>query len=336
MLPASPLDMASTVITEREFDQWKDRGPWVALLLIPLALAAFRRGWVLTLLLPLTLTPETGRALEWQDLWQRPDQQGAEQLQAGDPESAARRFEDPAWKGSAYYRAEDYDSAARQFAGVDTAMGHYNRGNALARAGKLEQAIEAYDQALKHNPDLEDARFNRDLVQKLLKQQQQKQQQGQRDGEGERQRQSDQSAGQQQQGQGQQANAPNREQQSSSSQARQSPSEQSSGSGQQDQQQRSPEQEASQAPRAENRGQDTEQSASPATAQQAENAQQQEASKSAQQQPLSPQEQQRRQATEQWLRQVPDDPSGLLRRKFKYESRLRRQQGERQREQPKW
>ena len=30
---------------------------------------------------------------------------------------------------------------------------------------------------------------------------------------------------------------------------------------------------------------------------------------------------------EQWLRRVPDDPSGLLREKFRYESRQRQQQG---------
>ena len=31
----------------------------------------------------------------------------------------------------------------------------------------------------------------------------------------------------------------------------------------------------------------------------------------------------REMANEQWLRRIPDDPSGLLRRKFLYESRLR-------------
>jgi Ca-activated chloride channel family protein len=36
----------------------------------------------------------------------------------------------------------------------------------------------------------------------------------------------------------------------------------------------------------------------------------------------------RDQALQQWLRRVPDDPSGLLREKFRYESRQRQQQGE--------
>ena len=33
------------------------------------------------------------------------------------------------------------------------------------------------------------------------------------------------------------------------------------------------------------------------------------------------------QAMQQWLRRVPDDPSGLLREKFRFESRQRQQQG---------
>ena len=35
----------------------------------------------------------------------------------------------------------------------------------------------------------------------------------------------------------------------------------------------------------------------------------------------------REQAMQQWLRRVPDDPSGLLREKFRYESRQRQAQG---------
>ncbi len=31
-------------------------------------------------------------------------------------------------------------------------------------------------------------------------------------------------------------------------------------------------------------------------------------------------------ASEQWLRSIPDDPAGLLRRKFQYEQQLYRQQ----------
>ncbi len=39
---------------------------------------------------------------------------------------------------------------------------------------------------------------------------------------------------------------------------------------------------------------------------------------------------------QQWLRRIPDDPSGLLREKFKYESRQRQQQGEGRQNESTW
>jgi len=50
----------------------------------------------------------------------------------------------------------------------------------------------------------------------------------------------------------------------------------------------------------------------------------------------SPEEQERNQAMEQWLRRVPDDPSGLLREKFRYESRLRRDEGRERQQDQAW
>src|SRR5690606_7181930 len=80
-------------------------------------------------------------------------------------------FEDPLWKGSALYRAEDYAAAAEYFAQDDSAQGHYNRGNALSKAGKLKEGLAAYDEALERQPDFPAAEANRELVQKLLEQQ---------------------------------------------------------------------------------------------------------------------------------------------------------------------
>ena len=54
---------------------------------------------------------------------------------------------------------------------------------------------------------------------------------------------------------------------------------------------------------------------------------QQEGEEAQQQAAADPEAQERDQAMEQWLRRVPDDPSGLLREKFRYESLQRQQQG---------
>ncbi|MEO7108327.1 MAG: tetratricopeptide repeat protein [Rhodoferax sp.] len=107
----------------------------------------------------------------WSKLWQTPDQRGQTLLQQGDARGAAQIFSDPQHKGHAALQAQDYGGAAKILTGIDTAEAHYNRGNALAHMGDLQGAINAYDAALKHNPQHADARHNRDVVAAELKKQ---------------------------------------------------------------------------------------------------------------------------------------------------------------------
>ncbi|MCB1776755.1 MAG: tetratricopeptide repeat protein [Candidatus Competibacteraceae bacterium] len=157
---------------QRSTDRWREEGPWLVLLLLPLAALAFRRGWLMVIMLGILVTPHPAAAFGWKDLWARPDQQGIQALQAGDAQQAAKLLQDPAWKGSAQYRAGDYAKALENFGKQDTADSFYNRGNVLAHLGRLQEAIDAYEQALQQNPDQADAQHNKALVEKLLEQQQ--------------------------------------------------------------------------------------------------------------------------------------------------------------------
>ena len=103
--------------------------------------------------------------------WLNADQRGERLLEAGDAATAARTFADPQRKAYAKIIAGDYQQAARELSAFDGSDAHYNRGNALAYAGKLAEALEAYDLALKRDPDNKDARHNRDLVASALKKQ---------------------------------------------------------------------------------------------------------------------------------------------------------------------
>jgi Ca-activated chloride channel family protein len=107
----------------------------------------------------------------WDRLWQSADQRGQAYLQQGNAAAAARTFSDPRRKAYAEMKAGDYAAAARDLAAFDDRDAHYNRGNALARAGDLKAALAAYDAALAHDPNDADARHNRDLVAQALKQQ---------------------------------------------------------------------------------------------------------------------------------------------------------------------
>ena len=129
----------------------------------------------ISLWLVLTLWADTAQAWSgWDDLWLNADQQGWRLMQQGKAAEAAQTFRDDRRKAYARLQAGDYTNAAKDFARFDDSNGNYNRGNALAHAGRLQEAINAYDAALTRDPKDQDARHNRDLVAKALQQSQSK------------------------------------------------------------------------------------------------------------------------------------------------------------------
>ncbi len=150
--------------------QWKDRGPYILIFLVPLAACLFRRGWLLAIALILVFPAQQSFAFEWSDLWQRPDQRAAASVRAGNYDYQLLQFV-PEWNGVALYRAEKFSQAATEFSYSDDVVSIYNRGNALAMSGDFAAAIDQYEDALQIDPDFESAQFNLDIVRQLLQQQ---------------------------------------------------------------------------------------------------------------------------------------------------------------------
>lgn len=308
----------STRETDRSFDLWDDQGYWLVLLLLPVLLLSFRKGSVVVILIaPLLFTAQPVEALEWQDLWQTPDQQASEAMKAEDFEAAKDLFEDSRWRGSAAFKAGDFDQAIADFSQDDSAIGDYNHGNALAKAGDLEGAIEAYNNALSKEPKMEDARFNLDLVEQLKDQQDQDQQ---------NQEQQDQDQQNQQQDQDQQS----QEQQDQDQQSQEQQDQDQQSQEQQDQDQQSQEQK-DQDQEQQNQDQQNESNEDPAQPEQDKPEDKNEAATEEEQkeevsvEELSDEEKQEQEAIERILRRIPDDPGGLLRAKFRHQARQRSQ-----------
>lgn len=181
---------------ETQAPRWRERGPWLVLLLLPLAVLAFRRGWLFGfVLIPVLLTPPppalaasdasaNDRSVDrWAQFWRTPEQLADQALRNGDYAGASALAQDPLRRGVAHYRQGDYTAALADFEQAQGAQASYNRGNALARLGRYQQAIQAYQEALAAQPGLQDAEVNKkaveDLLERLRQQQQQQQQQRQ-------------------------------------------------------------------------------------------------------------------------------------------------------------
>ncbi|MCP4488555.1 MAG: VWA domain-containing protein [Gammaproteobacteria bacterium] len=265
-------------------DVWRELGPWLVLMLLPLVVLVFRRGIIFALPLLLLPIPPESHALSWEELWNNADQRASEAFGLKEYQSAAELFNQPEWKASSHYQAGDYEQALQSWQGVDSERGHYNRGNALAKSGQLQEALAAYDKTLELDPDHEDAIYNRKMVADALKQQQEKSQNEQQ---------------QENQEKGQQQND----------------AEQSSGQSQDQQNQEDQEQPSTSQQQADEQNPHSEQPDEP------------------QQTQAELEEQMSEQAAEQWLRKIPDDPGGLLRRKFLYQYR---QRGDNNKTQNQW
>lgn len=285
---------------------WRDEGYWLLIPLMAIALLGFRRGAALVLVGALWLPMAQPAAATGIDWWQRPDQN-----------EHARVV-----RGADAYRQGDYAAAEQAFTGIDTAEGWYNLGNALAKQQRYDDAIAAYDRALRARPGMPDAVANRAAVDAARKRPP-----SSGEGQGKSGPQGDGkqgSAG----SQGDAKSQPGEQKDASTSQAKSEPS--SHGQGKTPPAttpsrtpSSSPADAAAQSAADAAQRERMREAVAKAAAQRAEQKKQGEPAVQAE----SAEQRERRQAVDAWLKRVPDEPGSLLKAKFRLEQERRQREG---------
>jgi Ca-activated chloride channel homolog len=307
-------------------DIWHEEGPWLVLFVIPFAAYAFRKGLVFALLIFILPLPQPAQAFGWSELWNNADQQATTALQNGDAKQAAELFNDPQWKATAKYKSGDYQSAAELLNSIDTAEANYNRGNALARANDLKNAIKAYERALQLDPEHDDAKYNKQLLEKAQQKENKESQQDKNNKDSQDSK--DQQKGDSKDSAKQQNDQNSEQSENTDNNAAENSDKKSQEKNTEQKQNESENPSDEQPDKKKSQSSDSKQSEQPdeakkqqtaRTKDEAENQPSEEERKAMQQQLSEQTPDLEQQKTQQWLKKIPDDPGGLLRRKFKYQ-----------------
>lgn len=338
---------------DKRFDAWEDLGYWLLLAIIPLLMLSHRQGAFLLVLLivwpneevlaaasdnPQPNTENIPLSSFWDDLWATRDQQAQALMNQGRYDEAANVFESPEHKAEALYRAGKFEEASSSIPNESSSRSAYNRGNALANSQQFEEAIKSYEAALDADPNNDDARFNKKIVEEALAEQE-KQQQDQQNQDQNGDQQDDQSGDQKGDQDKEQGDDQKGDESSDSESENNGQSGDQDGDSKQSNEQASDQSEESQEQKNQNEASDKDgqddQNASEQTSEQSEQASDSDASALSRANELDQLSDEEKQSFEQWMRRVPDDPGALLRRKFEQRSRERNQQ-EREKGEPLW
>lgn len=314
--------------------KWHDQGYLFVILALPLFSLMFRRG---ILLMVCFMLPQALHASSWDTIFKTPDQQAEAFFHQENYQEAKELFQNRNWQGAANYRLGDYESAIEAFQEDQTPDGFYNYGTAKAKQGDFEGALKAYQAVLEKDPDHEDAKYNKKLIEEWQQQQKQNQEQNppqnqennqsgdqQQQDQNQQQQQSDQQQNQDKQGQRDQQQKGDEQPNQQNKQDKQEKKEQGNKSEQK--QQKSPEQQEKESAESENTegkqdqapNKDLQDHYRDQVDKELEQEKQPQAEKPVAQQEVSPEDEQR-QIDDRWLQRIPDDPGALLRRKFMYQ-----------------
>ncbi len=96
------------------------------------------------------------------------DQQGRWYFEKQDYRKAAEHFQNPLWKGTAYYLNEDFKLAQEYFSRIESTEGLFNMANSLAHERNYVLASRVFEQILSQHDNHEAALNNKKILRKIM------------------------------------------------------------------------------------------------------------------------------------------------------------------------
>lgn len=181
----APLIRSINDISDKQFNLsenmqavWVDNGWYLLFLPAFLLLWFFRRGVVFAFILCCFGMQSASAGWFLND-----NQEAMQAFENGDFKAASQKFANQPWKAGAAYKSGDFNASAQIYSTLEGTENLYNYGNALAKSGKIKEAIEVYEKVLQAVPEHEDAKFNLEYLKQQQNQQQNSQNQQQKNDE---------------------------------------------------------------------------------------------------------------------------------------------------------
>ena len=302
-----------------------------------------------------TKSTQTSLKKVWENIWNNQEQLAENALHNKQYDKAISLSNNPLRRGTAEYKKGNYEEAIKSFKQAEGAVAKYNEGNALVKLKKYQEALEAYDEALEIANDthqekklktpivemepIRDALLNKMQVEQFLKQEKHKKSDKNKDDANKKEKEGKQSENGKKSGKGKEKKQDGKkgkkgEKQGGSDGEKSDDNNQFSDANKEldKEQNKSPEEKQTKADNNKEK-QKSEKSTNnnskdkgeksdnpPVNAVKGEKNEDKKGTK-AEAKELSKEE---KMAAEQWLRRIPDDPGGLLRRKFQRQYQQRR------------
>jgi len=167
---------------------WQDSGIYLTILLLPFAFMMLKRNilnlFIITFssyLISFSPIIKSNNVIYaspnntpsfFDKLINNKNQLGKKLLDKKAYDAAAKSFENQNWKAYSHIKNKDYKKADDILKNNTDSTSLYNLGNSLAMQHKFKEALDAYNKALKQNPNDINATYNKKIIENLLKEQQ--------------------------------------------------------------------------------------------------------------------------------------------------------------------